>query len=260
MNANIRPSDPPACRHCGGRGFLSGSTHYVGLGDSPVTYCRSCALGRELERQWAAEPAQSEYARRFRKARAMRALELSNLGAEFAGLRLSSLNGEPAVRAACRGYVRGWPELRTQGRGLYFHGPVGSGKTHAAAVVANELIETHLTEVLFLNVPELAGRLRESLRDEGQDADAALLVGRMRSVELLVLDDLGVERPSTWIGEILYRVIDERWRERRPLLVASPYPPAALGRRYSPQLASRLLGRARSVRVTGRDRRGRPPI
>ena len=248
------PTEP--CSNCGGQGFTPSAVHYEKLGLSPVTYCQSCALGRRLLRQWANRPEQRAYSRALAQEKVRRALELSCLGLRFTGRRLEDLLGDPLLRQACADYLQAWPSHRRRGEGLYLWGLVGSGKTHTAAVLVNELVEEHLVETLFLNLPEVAARLRESLREQG-GTDGAGLIDHMKRVELLVLDDLGVERPSAWTGEMLYRVIDERWRTRRPMIVTSNLSPARLVRRYRPQIVSRLEGCCRPLELRARDRRTR---
>lgn len=248
---------PMTCPRCHNTGCTPLAVHYTGLGDSPVTYCRDCLLGRQLLHDWAAQPEQRAYARRLREDKVSRALELSCLGAQFAGQRLADLIGQPGLCRLCTQYVQQWPAMRVKGQGLYFWGPVGSGKTHAAAVVVRELIDRHLVETLFLNLPEAVGRFRQAIGDPG-NTDGAMLLDHMKRVELLVLDDLGVEKPSAWVTDLLYRVVDERWREHRPILVTSLLPPAELARRYTAQLASRLEGCCKAFRVTGKDRRRLP--
>lgn len=240
------------CRHCGGQGFFSTPIHYLHSGLSPVTYC-SCALGRRLLSDWIRQPEQQTYARQLKTDRIRRALERSQLGPQFAHRRLADL-GELGLRQACRDYVQQWPTLGKRGQGLYLWGPVGSGKTHAAAAVVNELIRTHLVEPLFISVPEAAARLRQALREES-DRDGVELLDHMKDVELLVLDALGLETPSAWIGEQLYRVIDARWRERRPLIVTSTLSLPELARRYPPQIASRLEGGCQAIAIARRNHR-----
>jgi DNA replication protein DnaC len=242
------------CPHCNNLGCTPVAVHYKGLGDSPVTYCRECVLGRELLRDWTRLPAQRAHARSLRESKVRRALQLSCMGAQFAGQRLADLIAQPGLCRPCTRYVQQWPTQLEQGRGLYFWGPVGSGKTHAATVVVNELIDRYLVETLFLNVPEAMGRFRQAIGDP-QNTDGVTLLERMKRVELLVLDDLGIEKPSAWGTELLYRVVDERWRERRPLLVTSVLSPAGLALRYSPQIASRMGGCCEPLWLTGEDRR-----
>jgi DNA replication protein DnaC len=211
-------------------------------------------LGRQLLRDWATLPEQLAYARRLRQDKIRRALERSCLGGQFVGQKLADLTEQPALSRRCTRYVQRWNAMLHSGRGLYFWGAVGSGKTHAAAVVVNELIDRHLVEALFLNVPEVMARFRRAIGDPG-NTDATTLLDHMKQVELLVLDDLGIEEPSAWATELLYQIVDERWRERRPMIITSALSPGELTRRYRQQIASRIAGCCDAVLLGGDDRR-----
>jgi DNA replication protein DnaC len=247
-------TSPMTCPSCNNTGCTPVAVHYTGLGDSPVSYCKECPLGRELLQDWSGLPAQRAYAGRIREDQVRRALRLSCMRTQFAGQRLADLNAQPSLCRPCTRYVQQWPAMLEQGRGLYFWGPLGSGKTHAATVVVNELIDRHLVETLFLNFPEAVARFRQAIGDP-DNSDADTLLERMKRVELLVLDDLGIEKPSAWVTDLLYGVVDERWRERRPMLVTSVLSPAGLALHYSPQIASRMGGCCEPLWLTGEDRR-----
>jgi DNA replication protein DnaC len=102
-------------------------------------------------------------------------------------------------------------------------------------------------------MPELLDQIRPS----GSHPDAAMQ--RAISVPLLVLDDLGGERPTDWTLERLFVVVNRRWLEGRPIIASSnlavdngqgPLPDAIGARTYS-----RLVGDAVVVQMAGRDLR-----
>ncbi len=242
------------CPHCHNTGCIPLAVHYAGLGDCPVTYCRNCDIGRQLLRDWANLPEQRAYARRLREDRVRRALEIAGIEAHLIDQRLADLIRMPELCRLCTNYVREWPSTRRKGSGFYFWGGAGSGKTRAAAAIVNELVDRDLAATLFLNVPEVLGRIRQAHGDRNPAASPALL-DRMKRIELLVLDDLGVEMPSAWVIDLLYQVVDERWRERRPMIVTSTLSVPELARRCQPQVASRIIGCCRVIEVSGTDRR-----
>lgn len=253
----MRHSSFPPCRFCGGAGWRPGPARYPGLGTSLRAFCRRCAKGRSLERDWARAPEQQSHARRARRRRVALALERSCMGPELAEASLPSLLEEPAARALCVRYLREWPAMAEAGKGLHIWGPAGSGKTRTAAALARALIEAHIARVLFVSVPELAERL-EVAGGDPDDSDAGTLVRAMAEAGLLVLDGLGQERPSGRLGMALLVAASSRARDRLPTLVASRLSPSALRRRYPP-LAAALGPRSTSVRLAGgrRPRRGR---
>ena len=131
-------------------------------------------------------------------------------------------------------------------------GPHGVGKTHAAAVIYREAQIDGLV-AFFRVATELVGELKRAIdRDE-----VDLVVSRLRQLDLLVIDDLAMERPTDWVLEQFCRVIDWRYRDGSFTVITSNKSPAELGERYGDRVRSRILGLIgrRLVHLEGRDRR-----
>lgn len=99
---------------------------------------------------------------------------------------------------------------------LVLVGPVGCGKTHLAAAIAHEVLKLEM-EVLFTTVPELMDHLREAFAPTNE-VPYHELFDNIREVALLVLDDLGVERITPWVGEKLFQIINHRYNHRKPTI------------------------------------------
>jgi DNA replication protein DnaC len=103
---------------------------------------------------------------------------------------------------------------------LVLHGSRGTGKSHLAAAIANKVKDS--TEelpplVLFFVVPEFLELLRTGY-DEG---DYQELLDLSKSVDLLILDDLGAESETSWAHEKLFQVINRRYINHLPMVVAT---------------------------------------
>ncbi len=141
-----------------------------------------------------------------------------------------------------------------KGVGLFITGPVGTGKTHLAACVVNELARRGI-RTIFGNVLDLLGRLRRSYSEEAQEEEWRIMQ-ELTGVPLLVVDDLGKEKVSEWVEQTLYRIVDMRYRDERTLLVTSNFTLSELEKRYpevGPALVSRLAEMCEGVRLAGRD-------
>lgn len=141
--------------------------------------------------------------------------------------------------------VTEWVKARS-GQNLVILGPVGVGKTHLAVAACRD---RHLDGELVRFWPVV--ELLDALRPGGNDDAAANAV----TTPLLILDDLGAERPTDWTAERLYALINRRWLSELPTVVTSNLPPGDLGGAIGERLYSRLAHEAVAVTLTGADRR-----
>lgn len=145
-----------------------------------------------------------------------------------------------------------------RGVGAYVVGGVGSGKTHLACAVARELCDGGRF-VRFTTAVGMLDRCKASWSG-GTPEDAVL--SPLERCDLLVLDDLGKEVPSEWALGRLFRVVNARYAEMRPIVCTSQYGRAALARRLgrndpetAKAVASRLAEMCEVVELGGGDRR-----
>ena len=71
--------------------------------------------------------------------------------------------------------------------------------------------------------------------------------------DLLILDDLGTELTTAFVQSALYEIVNTRLIERRPTILSTNLMPDELGRRYSPQVASRIQGEYQLLPFVGED-------
>ncbi len=103
---------------------------------------------------------------------------------------------------------------------LLLSGDCGGGKTHLAAAIANEAIREKLVKTMFMNVPDLLDYLREAFNPKSEVTyDERFEM--VRSVPLLVLDDLGTENATTWAREKLYQIVNHRYNAQLPTVITT---------------------------------------
>ncbi|KAB2904559.1 MAG: AAA family ATPase [Anaerolineae bacterium] len=124
---------------------------------------------------------------------------------------------------------------------LVLHGGYGVGKTHLAAAVAHECVRRN-EYTLFATVPDLLDHLRSSYSPSA-DVSYDQQFEQMRTVRVLVLDDLGTESSTPWAQEKLYQLIDHRYSSKLPTIITTNVPLGDL----EPRLASRIFDRNLSV-------------
>lgn len=149
--------------------------------------------------------------------------------------------------------VQAWAAHGLQAQGLYLAGPVGTGKTHAAWMAVAAWCHAALTRpsngrVIVTRMVDLL----DSLRPGGDSCD---VMGVCQNAALLVIDDLGAERPTEWTRERLYSIVDHRYANCMPLIVTGNLPPKILEQQTGDRVASRLAEMCIVVPMTGEDRR-----
>jgi DNA replication protein DnaC len=142
---------------------------------------------------------------------------------------------------------------REAGKGLYFCGGVGTGKTHLAVAVMNELIRRKRTPSLFVTVPELLDNLRETYNKPGRNLDEWM--DAVQNAEFLVLDDLGSERPTEWVRERIFVIVNHRYREALPTVFTSNIGPKDLAAQLGERTASRIIAMCDWIALEGDDYR-----
>jgi len=120
----------------------------------------------------------------------------------------------PRIFEALKKYVSNFEEFYHDGRGLLIYGNIGTGKTYGAAAVANALIDKGVS-VLMTNFSRIINQLQESFERRQSKID------NLNGYDLLVIDDLGAERSTDYTNEIIYSVIDARYRSGKPLIVTT---------------------------------------
>ncbi len=129
-------------------------------------------------------------------------------------------NFDPEVSGAWDAYHAA-ADFATHPEGwLLLQGGFGTGKTHLAASIANYVVQDHQMQVYFAVAPDLLHYLRSAYAP-GSDTTYDERFEQIRSVYLLVIDDLGAEQSTPWAVEKLYQIFNYRYNNRLPTVVTS---------------------------------------
>lgn len=113
-----------------------------------------------------------------------------------------------------KNYVDNFETFYKSNRGLLFWGTVGTGKSYAAACIANELLNRKIPVVMTSFVKVL-----QVIQDNTENETG--FVNRLCAARLLIIDDLGTERNTDYALEKVYNVIDSRYRTGKPLILTT---------------------------------------
>lgn len=120
----------------------------------------------------------------------------------------------PQISNLCLKYVDKWKEMRANNIGILFYGDVGTGKSFFACAIANELVNKGIP-VYVENLAKIVNQM------QGFGAKKEELIADLEKSSLLVIDDLGTERDTTFGIEQVYNLFDSRLRSGKPLIVTT---------------------------------------
>jgi len=126
---------------------------------------------------------------------------------------------DPFILRPVRVYVEAIERNIDEGRGLWFTGDVGTGKTSLAMLVS-VAAEKAGRSVAIYPVTRLLAEIKDTY-DSQSGGSYMQLFRRLCSVDLLQLDDLGAERRTDWVLEQLYAIVNERWQDERSIVVTT---------------------------------------
>ena len=163
----------------------------------------------------------------------VRSRRLEDLGVppKYQGCRLSNFRlagdvGDQLLRARhdCDEYIDEFLEHdgSLSERGLVFLGPSGRGKTHLAVAVLIELAEQYGVRGRFVDFTSLVADIQATFHADAERSQADLL-RPLQEADVVVVDELGARRPTPFVSDTLYLLINSRYMARRPTLFTSNY-------------------------------------
>ena len=211
------------------------------MGLATARYCRKCGEERERREQ------ESERIEQLELSRYREMIALARIPPKWRQTTFDNSNPDLNPRAfkLAKRYAE---TFNAQSPSLVFYSPGnGTGKTHLAACIANYTLHEKRLSVLFEKARDLMMDIRRTFSDRGELTEADIL-DRVLSVQLLVLDDVGVDPTSQWLQATYWTAFDRRLEWQLPVVVTTnkpfetPQGETSLADRIGPGAASRLLG------------------
>ena len=159
---------------------------------------------------------------------------------------------EPQVVAATRRYSDSIEDKLDAGLGLWFMGPVGTGKTTLAMLVSKAALKAGRSVAIY-SMPRLLDTLGDAFRADMSRVD---LLDRLTAVDLLQIDDIGTAQTHEWVLEQLYSIVNARYENKRSMVITTNIlDREALCDQITDRTVSRLTEMCDELPVLGRDRR-----
>lgn len=197
--------------------------------------------------------AREEQAEKDRERR-KRIEEMRRVGFEDSDMKFCTFANDdmenPKLSKAMKTYADNFDGFYKSGKGLLLYGNVGTGKTYFSACVANAVLEDGYS-VLMTNFSRILNVVTGTL-------DRQAYIDKINRFDLVVFDDLGVERNTEFAREIVYSVIDARYRSGKPMLITTNL---SMQEMKKPQdlerlrIYDRILERCHPIEVAGASKR-----
>ncbi len=173
---------------------------------------RMCKCDRERR---AEEKRQDEVRENMERVKALRKYSLMDAkfqNATFDNFHVTKANQKNLKY--CKRYAAGFEEMLKKNQGLLLWGGVGTGKSYAAACIANYLLEQKISVVMtsFVKILELIQKDRD---------EESKIIERLANTKLAIFDDLGAERNTSYALEKVYNIIDSRYRLGLPMILTT---------------------------------------
>jgi DNA replication protein DnaC len=228
MSAGLGMTDPCPFGQCDGSGFVF---------DEPTNTAYDCRCRRQRVARAKARSLSAVIPRRYQDA-------------AFERPPVSDM--EPVIVNATRRFADSVDRQLDAGRGLWFMGAVGTGKTTLAMLVSKAALRAGRSVAIY-SLPRLLNEIRDMYRSDRSHAD---LLDRLTSVDLLHVDDIGAERSNDWVLEELYSIVNARYEDQRSMVITTNIDDRdKLCEQITERTVSRLTEMCEQLAVEGHDLR-----
>lgn len=176
--------------------------------------CPTCAMASEEMRIFAKEMAERQKNKK---------LDLSGIPKKFRDKTFENFivgnEGQAKALRKCKAYAGNFREMITIGRSMVFTGSTGTGKTHLANAIANEIIEQGYT-AYFTAVRKLLTEVKSTWRSNSPKSEAEV-IKNFAELDLLTIDEIGVQFDTDSEKMILFDVINARYENNKPTIILS---------------------------------------
>lgn len=231
-------------------------------------YCLNCSvLVQEEEKRQREKDLESAYQKRIDR--------IPYIVSAMLPKKFSSLSNSISLPESLRRFI---PPCD---RGLCLTGGTGVGKTTSVCLLLREHLEIMAADKKwgksdwfsrgsegepvgrwadsfgwkFISYPKFIMKLQDSYRKDSSEESAYQTLEKMSEVPFLIIDDLGAEKPTEFVRQATYFLINEREMNMKTTFITTNFPLSFLDENIDPRIASRIAGMCEVIEMKGKDRR-----
>lgn len=158
-----------------------------------------------------------------------------------------------AIQTRMEKYAKNYDQVYDRNIGLILYGNTGAGKTFFAECIADALIKNGRF-ALLTSVSGMANAMTANFNE-----NRVRLLHYIKNVDLLVLDDYGTERDTSFMNEQMFDIVDARYTSNRPMIITTNLSPEAMKANSDirvRRIIERLTESCVAIEVKGESRRG----
>lgn len=205
-----------------------------------ISECPECFKLKQAQKAIEEEKAMQEKAQKSRMERIKETrMPLEYQTKDFSTFFQDTESQREAFNMAER-FVNGWEKAKAGGYGLLFLGGCGTGKTHLACAIMLELMERYLfVYPRYYKVSEIFSAVRSTYQT-GVITNEEEMLKFFSSIQLLVIDEVGIQKGSEAEKRILFSILDNRVTSNKPTILMSNLGPKALAELFGDRLYDRV--------------------
>lgn len=151
-------------------------------------------------------------------------LMASGIPLRFRGATLDAYRtdteGQAVALTECRDYVHGFERNWELGRSMMLLGDVGTGKTHLGCAIAQQVIRSYGASARYTMAIEIIRDIKMTFDKKSEQTERDVYASLL-APDLLVIDEVGVQHGSDFERQVLFEVVDSRYRQLMPTIVIS---------------------------------------
>lgn len=159
------------------------------------------------------------------------------------------------AKSATYDIIRNFPNVK---KGIFFWGNPGTGKTLLSSIILTELITRHAIEGKYIKISRtFFNRIKSTFNESSPTYGEADMIEReFAEVDLLVIDDFGIQRDSEWELETLYNLVDARYEALKfTVFTSNNNPLQSLKDKSQSRILSRIKEMCNIIEISGVDYR-----